>query len=158
MKPGEVFLYNSQSEHGGEKGSLKLSNPIEYQEWFLHIANNLDLNNCETLQKLVILAKKHRDVMFENDSIKKYKPISVLITNLFAQYTSDYLESPEIKSNMGLRQYLFDRLDEDYSKVSHVYNPRCNEEEYTDRWHCYDGNIRKRSFQDWSKEYIEKNL
>lgn len=158
MKPGEVCVYNSQHGHGGEQGELKLSNPLGYQNWFLNIADNPIIKKSNELRKLVISAKEHRDTMFRDKSTKKYKPIAIIITTLFAKYAAEYIKTPEIKEYVALSQYLIDRLNADYSKISHLFNPACKEEEYTDRWSCDDGSVRKESFMKWAEAYIKKNI
>lgn len=126
------------------------SNPKGYYEWFLirqkitkyknrgydglMIANeaveDIPISDITTpLQQSIMILKRHRDIMFNNPSINKYKPISIIITTIAAHaYSGEdnlYDALVTIVNNMKV-----DIVGNRYS-LSNPVNPL---ENFADKW------------------------
>ena len=139
------------------------SNPLGYAEWFksrqaeileearsalvrkglyAKAADVPDFKVKTPLQKVIMLLKRHRDSMFEDDAERK--PISIIITTLAA---SAY------RGTTGLVETLTDilpRLDEAVERrsgVAWIANPVNPAENFADRWS--DDDALEAAFYDW---------
>jgi hypothetical protein len=100
INPSEGCLSATNKDKITEQYSYTLTNPEEYGKWFLNIANRNMPTSYESrnvknvpefphkkpLQKAIQLAKRHRDIYFNDNSSfsSDDKPISMIINTLFA--------------------------------------------------------------------------
>ncbi len=128
----------------------RYSNPYGYRQWFEHrmkdiihemkntyaVRNGVDISKVPTfrvktpLQMAVQLLKRHRDIMFKNDT-KNLKPISVIITTLagYAYSGEDNLYETLIHILDNMASYIEIR-----NGVFWIPNPVMNEENFADKW------------------------
>lgn len=121
----------------------KISNPEGYAQWFeatMKKAMRFDLlekraqvddvplyKRKTPLQRVIQLLKKHRDIMFQDDTDSK--PISIIITTLSASAYSGEQDFFEALSN------ILDRMGGLVNSSSpRVPNPVDPEEDFADRW------------------------
>lgn len=146
-----------------------LSNPIGFAEWFFAMARyhevkhkaiteNLYRASIEpfpkwkldalTLQYIVRLLKRHRDMMFGDD---KEKPISMIITVLAAKA---YCLAPSggiFSTMLFIADNLVSVMDKKDGRNA-VLNPVNSEEDFTDRWRKTDAGQREQKFYDWVRK------
>ena len=137
------------------------SNPKGYVEWFnkrketrrqvlleQYCRENRHLITCQAdveklkeynfktpLQKAIQLLKRHRDVMFENDT-QKLKPISIIITTLAAELYNDEDNVVDALTNIltNIEAHLKRKM---VAGVYHVDNPKytgVDVENFADKW------------------------
>jgi len=120
------------------------SNQEGYKDWFLsRMRPGVDaVNKMEAkvdslpnyprkdpLQRVVQLLKRHRDVMFQDESTKKSRPISIIITTLVAR---DHQPGLDLATSMELALNNLQAFRE--GNFDHVWNPADPTEEFTDKW------------------------
>lgn len=142
-----------------------ISNPDGYALWFVDrcklapsmretvAANILTLdeynpNKC-TLQRIVQLLKRHRDIMFAND--EDHKPISVIITTLASKAYQGETNILEGLVNVILSMQRFIEIDENGNDI--ISNPVKPEENFADKWKV-DSTLRD-NFYKWLKKAQE---
>jgi len=119
-----------------------ISNPEGYARWFEHRMKQgttslfllksscekiKDFKNKTILQKCVQILKRHRDVMFKNES--DLKPISIIITTLAGQAYNG-----ETTLENALTNILY-KMGGLINKIGiRVPNPTRPEEDFTDKW------------------------
>jgi len=122
------------------------SNPMGYYHWFKErcITNekkSLDIrlyegveeipNNQDSspLQYVVMLLKRHRDIMYKDSSESEYKPISIIITTLAAQayQGEDNLQDALVSVISNMDVYNQDG-------IYHIPNPVNPLENFADKW------------------------
>lgn len=157
-----------------ERMNWLLSNPVGFAEWFFAMAKYHEAKHKSmsmgmatltrasiepfptwkadslTLQYIVRLFKRHRDIMFGDD---KEKPISMIITVLAAKA---YCEAP-IGGIFSTMLYVAENLVRmmDYKDGKRVVlNPVNREEDFTDRWRKSDAGAREKKFYDWVRQLI----
>ena len=170
----------------------KSSNPKGYVEWFKSISKENYKAKLEkyaienrtriesvpkyvvksTLQEIVMLLKRHRDVFFDNlntdninDSmIKKEKVSSIIITTLAGmayRQESDTTEAfinvvDRIEDNILVQDsadYIHFRYNENFqigNRLFKIVNPSNPDEEFTDKWR--ENPYKKMAFFAWLKE------
>lgn len=102
--------------------------------------------NKTTLQRVVQLLKRHRDIMFRDDT--EDKPISIIITTLAARAykgESDILEA-FINVIWGMETYIGKDADGNYV----ISNPVNEEENFADKWPKHPK--RKENFFKWLEQ------
>ena len=146
------------------------SNPAGYIEWFLKQCNKrvTDLQgskivhemamqepvkkyrNKKILQKAIQLMKRHRDIMFEEDSDNK--PISIIITTLSAQiYNGEQSVYDTICNFMNkVETYLAETKK---NGRYYIANPSYPTENFADKWQIHP--IRQRNFFNWIQQLKE---
>lgn len=164
----------------------KVSNPKGFLEWFnsksienLQERRNVyarEKNVCieaigkheikSTLQEVVMLLKRHRDVFFHNAEenwIKDNKVLSIIITTLAGQYYSGqsnlaeaFVETVEnieqgikykSKGDIEYRNFIYNENFSIEDKDFQILNPSYPEENFTDKWK--DESDKKRAFFMW---------
>lgn len=154
------YLYETDRTH------WLLSNPIGFAEWFLAQATINDTKHKSmsasqvrasiepmphwkkdllTLQKIVCLLKRHRDIMFGDD---KEKPISMILTVLAAKAFCQAPIGGLYKTLKYVATNLVRMMDSIQGRKS-VLNPVNREEDFTDRWRASDGGMREAKFYQW---------
>jgi len=141
----------------------QLSNPEGYIEWFksrqrsessagMVVARSqvdeMPLYRRKTnLQRCIQLLKRHRDIMFKDDTDPK--PISIIITTLAAR---EYLGGPSISSAMEQILQSLNRFCA--SDSNEVRNPANPQENFADRWATPEGQwLRlKQNFHAWVRQ------
>ncbi|MHB1462446.1 MAG: nucleotide-binding domain-containing protein [Armatimonadota bacterium] len=138
------------------------SNPKGYAEWFKSCMQTqfdaqrlLQARNMEAsvervpehkiktpLQRAIQILKRHRDVMFTNDSDDR--PISIIITTLAAQAYSN--EADLLDSLLSIVDGMPAHIEE-RDGVAWVPNPSHQSENFADRWKEHPQ--RERKFREW---------
>ncbi|SFD09362.1 hypothetical protein SAMN05216577_116109 [Pseudomonas citronellolis] len=144
-------------------GGWHISNPEGYIEWFksrqraegfLNLAearaqvDEVPLYRRKThLQRCIQLLKRHRDLMFKEESDSK--PISIIITTIAAR---SYTGSPTLSGAM--EQVLKGLSEFRASNSNEVPNPANPNENFADRWQTDEGRrLRlKENFHDWVRQ------
>jgi hypothetical protein len=144
----------------------RFSNPYGYRRWFedqmkdvLHaskneyaVRNGVDIKEVPTfrvrtpLQMAVQLLKRHRDIMFENDT-EDLKPISVIITTLAGHAYSG--EENLYEALVNILDHMTDFV-EIRNGVVWIPNPVMSEENFADKWQQYPE--RRQAFMAWISE------
>lgn len=135
------------------------SNPDGYALWFasrckqttqLREANVEDIipigkytENKTTLQRIVQLLKRHRDIMFRNDT--EDKPISIIITTLAARAYKGEADTYDALVNVIVSMESYIGRDTDGNFV--ISNPVNEEENFADKWPTHPK--RKKNFFKW---------
>ena len=139
------------------------SNPKGFHEWFQEQctvtqlitdsvgleAKNENVEEIPTqpikspLQKAIMILKRHRDIMFEQDT--KHKPISVIITTLSARA---YRGTASLKDTLNdIINGIEKEITCDMDKNCVVLNPINPSENFADKW--VDEPIKKENFFKW---------
>lgn len=160
--------------HDTNRSNWLLSNPIGFAEWFFAMAKYHEVKHKSlgmvsatqyrasiepfptwkaealTLQYIVRLFKRHRDIMFGDD---KEKPISMIITVLAAKA---YCGAPVggLYSTMLYVAENMVRMMDVKSCKRVVLNPVNVEEDFTDRWRKNDAGEREQKFYNWVSKLI----
>ncbi|ALX11997.1 hypothetical protein P350_10805 [Burkholderia cepacia JBK9] len=101
------------------------------------------------LQQAVQLLKRHRDLMFAEDS--ENKPISIILTTLAGQA---YQNEPTVAQALGsILQRMDMFIGEDAQGFAIILNPTDPAENFADRWRQYPE--RRRNFYAWLKKARE---
>lgn len=142
----------------------KHSNPKGYRKWFLdriHEASQYKslqaieevpyYDNLSNLQKIVILLKRHRDIMFKDCSDK---PSSIIVTTLVAQ-------AYKVKGSLlEETQEVLKALDHNISILSdgkyYLENPAEPNENFLEKWNDDVG--KAKNFYNWLKQAREDLL
>lgn len=135
------------------------SNPDGYALWFasrckqtsqLREAKVEDIipigkytENKTTLQRVVQLLKRHRDIMFRNDTDDK--PISIIITTLAARAYNGEADIHDALINVVFAMESYIDRDDDGNSV--ILNPVNEEENFADKWPSHPK--RKENFFKW---------
>lgn len=151
------------------------SNPKGYHDWFMErmlcerhknerqkyaIRNQVKIEDVPayrihtTLQKVVQLIKRHRDIYFKNDD---NSPVSIIITTLAAKaYNKEenvYLALKYVINNM-------ERFIEVKNGVYYICNPCDLNENFADKWNEFPE--RRRAFYSWlsklKKDMLERPM
>lgn len=171
--------YIDITDHDEEKDRYDYigSNPKGYIEWFnsrkatrrqvlveQYCRENRHLVTCQAdvgklkeynfktpLQKAIQLLKRHRDIMFEDDT-KKLKPISIIITTLAAELYNDEDNVVDTLTNIltNMEAHLNRKM---VGGVYHVDNPSytgVDVENFADKWAEHPE--RKDAFFAWIKK------
>lgn len=145
------------------------SNPFGYSRWFFQRASNgLYKRLTEsiqpvpefteergTLQRVVQILKRHRDILFGND---EDKPISIIITTLAANAYSG--ETSILTALQNVVSTMPNLIEERFSgevgrKVKWVENPVNNEENFADKWVTHP--VRQQNFYKWM-ELVQRDI
>ncbi len=126
------------------------SNPKGYHEWFktrckvtqitkdslalesvtASVEEIPNLTTKKPLQKAIMVLKRHRDIMFQNDS--EHKPISIIITTLSAKA---YKGTEKLKDTLdNLVNEMVNQITCDIDKNYIVLNPVNPNENFADKW------------------------
>ena len=142
------------------------SNPKGYHEWFQERctvtqlitdsigleAKNESVEEIPTqpiklpLQKVIMILKRHRDIMFEKDT--EHKPISIIITTLSARAYNGTDNLADTLSDIvnGIET----KITCDMNKNCVVLNPINPSENFADKW--VDEPIKKENFFRWLRQ------
>ncbi|OJJ21183.1 nucleotidyltransferase [marine bacterium AO1-C] len=151
------------------------SNPFGYAKWFFNRASVSDIisksileasiqavpkmqKNKLPLQTVVQILKRHRDLMFSDESHSDDKPISIIITTLAAKAYNKESNVISALSNIvaSMGNFIIDKYDENVNRViKWVGNPINNEENFADKWVEYPK--RQDNFFKWL-EQVKKDL
>lgn len=165
LEPGITNIRLTHKNDGGLYEN-RFSNPYGYRRWFeyqmknvLHtskneyaVRNSVDIKEVPTfrvrtsLQMAVQLLKRHRDIMFENDT-KDLKPISVIITTLAGHAYNN--EENLYEALVGILDHMTNYI-ENRNGVVWIQNPVMNEENFADKWQQYPE--RQQAFMTWISE------
>lgn len=115
------------------------------------------------LQRSIQIAKRHRDVCFNNDA-HRYAPISIIITTLFAQLYGGEVDVYSALRGIVLKLAMFsglvkheavdpglefrDLIQRTPQNGWYIGNPADPDENFADRWH-EDGHARAKAFFYW---------
>lgn len=137
------------------------SNPFGYSRWFFQRASNgLYKRLTEsiqpvpefteergTLQRVVQILKRHRDILFGND---EHRPISIIITTLAAKaYAGETNILTALRNVVNAMPGLIEERfsDEAGRKLKWVENPVNAEENFADKWFAHP--LREQNFFKW---------
>jgi len=154
---------NQSSNYSVINENWNKSNPKGYHEWFKKrcvvtqvTADSITMKSANEsveeipiqpiklpLQKVIMILKRHRDVMFENDT--EHKPISIIITTLSARAYkgTESLENTLHDVINGIER----KITCDIDKNCVVLNPINPSENFADKW--ADEPIKKDNFFKW---------
>ena len=139
------------------------SNPKGYYEWFIakcklgYIEKRLALESAGTiekipeeiyntpLQKVIMLLKRHRDMMFINDNDNK--PISIIITTLAAH---SYSGEQDLKEALKSIVFNMERNIHKEGSLYYISNPINPTENFADKWE--NEPIKEHNFFQWLKQ------
>ncbi len=171
VNPNDYILAITDKKHRGYtwdtyRPNWPQSNPIGYADWFLLIALKNEMKHksasalllraeVETfpkyqapksktiLQKIVMLLKRHRDMMFDGH---EDMPVSILLTTLAARA---YNDAPE-GNLLDALVYVVNNMTSYIKKVNdkyYVLNPVNSEENFADKWE--EKSQKKAFFYSW---------
>lgn len=143
------------------------TNPKGYLSWFLDRSNSYleeskrlfslekikEYPRKTTLQKIVQLVKRHRDVFFasQGSAIEQFKPISIIITTLAANAyrgETDLLEGlSNVVNAMGL--YI---VKDNYNRFR-IINPVNTKENFADKWN--NDHLKPHYFYQWYNQLVK---
>jgi len=139
------------------------SNPKGYHEWFKERcivrqitkdsidfeARNESVEEIPTqriklpLQKVIMILKRHRDIMFEENT--EHKPISIIITTLAARA---YQGTERLEETLhDIINGIETKITYDINQNCEVFNPINPKENFADKW--VDEPIKKDNFFNW---------
>ena len=140
------------------------SNPKGYYKWFLQCSivkkyngnNSLravidsveelpDNTTSSILQKVVMLFKRHRDMMFKDD--KDHQPISIIITTLVAHAYNGEDNMEDAITNILSKITTFIKINNGIYRVENPVNPL---ENFADKWE--NEPIKQLNFMSWLKQ------
>lgn len=153
---------NQHPDYALISGSWVCCNPLDYAEWFkgrmalqwelrqkelaetlkAHIDDVPEYKIKTSLQRVVQLLKRHRDMTF--DGKPDDKPVSILITTLAAQAYDNEADTLEALVSIAarMRDYIEER-----NGILWVANPVNPSENFADKWQEYPE--RQEAFFDW---------
>ena len=143
---------NTTNNYGQRSDDWPLSNPAGYAEWFefrMKLARQLlkeqaefqkkaEIDDLPTykwkspLQQAVQVLKRHRDIMYKDDSDRK--PISIIITTLAARaYNGEATVGGAVQ---GILERMHKWVYEEIPKIPNPVNPA---EDFADNWYTLEG-------------------
>lgn len=171
VNPNDYILAITDKKHRGYtwetyRPNWPQSNPIGYADWFLMIALKNEMKHkgasalllraeVETfpeyqapksktiLQKLVMLLKRHRDMMFDGH---EDMPVSILLTTLAAKAYDNAPEGNLLDTFVYVVNNMTQYIQYDGSKY-YVLNPANNTENFADKWE--EKSQKKAFFYSW---------
>ena len=143
------------------------TNPKGYLAWFLDKSNSYlkeskrlfslekikEYPRKTTLQKIVQLIKRHRDVFFGSlgNSTEKYKPISIIITTLAARAYSG--ETDLILGLLNVVNNMNRFVSKDSEGKYSIINPVNTKENFADKWNS--DNLKSHYFFQWYTQLVK---
>jgi hypothetical protein len=154
----------------GPPGDYENSNPKGFANWlkthefnnFIELEKKIKLTKkleaipehkvLTPLRKTIMLLKRHRDAFFQFSN-QQYKPTSVVITTLAAQF---YAKSP-LNSTEETLKYICLKLNDYLSTFNYtnfyVLQSPCSDENFLDKWNL--DKKYKENFELWVKRLVE---
>ena len=158
VNPNDYILAITDKKHRGyswdtHRPNWPQSNPIGYADWFLMIALKNEIKHkgasalllraeVETfpkyqspksktiLQKIVMLLKRHRDMMFDGH---EDMPVSILLTTLAAKAYDNAPDGNLLDTLVYVVNHMTRYITYDGSKY-YVFNPVNDKENFADKW------------------------